>query len=256
MKLLIIRHADPDYSCDNLTPQGKKEAAALAEFLKDKEITDFYVSPLGRAQATANYTLEKMNRTAVTLPWLREFPGHVRVAEDPEMAAAMPFSPYVVNNDGTTLPWDVKPGYWTADENYYHKEDWRKTAIALHSDTEEVYAGVAKGLDDLLASYGYVRQGNIYRAERSSHDVVALFCHFGVESAMLSHLLGISPFVLWHNFVAVPSSVTTLYTEEREKGIALWRVAHFSDTSHLALAGLEPSFHARFCECFDDNTRH
>ncbi len=29
MKLLIIRHADPDYSIDSLTPKGKIEAPRL-----------------------------------------------------------------------------------------------------------------------------------------------------------------------------------------------------------------------------------
>ena len=33
MKLLIIRHADPDYSIDSLTPKGWKEAEYLAERL-------------------------------------------------------------------------------------------------------------------------------------------------------------------------------------------------------------------------------
>lgn len=255
MKLLIIRHGDPDYSIDNLTEAGKKEAAALADFLKTQKITSFYVSPLGRAQATCDYTLKAMNRTAETLPWVREFNAKVRFAEDEWLQAALPVSPYLAGR-GYTIPWDVLPYYWTADERYYHKDDWRKTKIAHHSDMEEVYKTVADGLDALLEKHGYVREGNYYRVERANHDVIALFCHFGVECVMLSHLLGISPFALWHGFVAAPSSVTSVYTEERQAGVAIWRVAAFGDTSHLALAGLSPSDHARFCECFEDDTRH
>ena len=33
MKLLIVRHADPDYSIDSLTPTGWEEAALLARRL-------------------------------------------------------------------------------------------------------------------------------------------------------------------------------------------------------------------------------
>ena len=33
MKLLIIRHADPDYAVDSLTPEGRREAALLADRL-------------------------------------------------------------------------------------------------------------------------------------------------------------------------------------------------------------------------------
>ena len=60
MKLLIIRHADPDYSIDSLTEKGRREAELLADRLCRMEIAAFYVSPLGRAQDTASYTLKRM----------------------------------------------------------------------------------------------------------------------------------------------------------------------------------------------------
>lgn len=50
MKLLIIRHADPDYSADSLTPVGWREAALLSERLERTEITKTYCSLLGRAK--------------------------------------------------------------------------------------------------------------------------------------------------------------------------------------------------------------
>lgn len=51
---------------------------------------------------------------------------------------------------------------------------------------------------------------------------------------------------------APPSSVTTLYTEERREGIASFRMQSFGDLSHL-YAGDEPaSFAARFCETYDN----
>lgn len=45
MKLLIVRHADPDYSIDSLTPTGWEEAALLARRLSKLEVAAFYVSP-------------------------------------------------------------------------------------------------------------------------------------------------------------------------------------------------------------------
>ncbi|MBQ1268927.1 MAG: histidine phosphatase family protein, partial [Clostridia bacterium] len=53
MRLLFIRHADPDYSIDSLTAKGFEEAELLAEKLKSEKIDYAYVSPLGRAQKTA-----------------------------------------------------------------------------------------------------------------------------------------------------------------------------------------------------------
>lgn len=58
MKLIIIRHGDPDYTVDSLTPTGWKEAELLSERISGMNIKDFYVSPLGRARDTASCTLE------------------------------------------------------------------------------------------------------------------------------------------------------------------------------------------------------
>ena len=69
MKILIVRHGDPDYSIDSLTEKGWKEAEYLSEKLCRMDIQEFYVSPLGRAKDTASFTLKKMNRTAIQCDW-------------------------------------------------------------------------------------------------------------------------------------------------------------------------------------------
>lgn len=110
--------------------------------------------------------------------------------------------------------------------------------------------------DALLARHGYEREGCYYRAVRPNRDTVVFFCHFGLECVLLSHLLNVSPMILWHGFCAAPTSVTTLYTEERESGIAYFRTAAFGDVSHLYAFGEAPAFSARFCETFDSDERH
>ena len=52
MRILIIRHGDPDYAIDGLTEKGKREVALLTERLAREELTAIYCSPLGRARAT------------------------------------------------------------------------------------------------------------------------------------------------------------------------------------------------------------
>lgn len=73
MRILIVRHGDPNYELDTLTETGWKEARLVAEYLAKFNIAAFYVSPLGRAQDTAKCTLEKMNRKAETFDWLQDF---------------------------------------------------------------------------------------------------------------------------------------------------------------------------------------
>lgn len=237
MKLIIIRHGDPDYSIDSLTPTGWEEAELLSERVSRMDVTAFYVSPLGRAQDTAAATLKKMGRTAETLDWLQEF--QVRVQK-----------PGV---EGLSHAWDWMPADWTRFPEFYDRKKWVDVPAFKDSDLPEKLETVTDGLDVLLAKHGYERDGECYHAVRPNEDTVVLFCHFGLECVLLGHLLGISPMVLWHGTCAAPTSVTTVVTEERQEGIASFRMSAFGDISHLYVAGRKPSFAARFCEMF---TRH
>ena len=59
MRLIIVRHGDPNYEIDSLTEKGWREAEYLSERLCREHIDAFYVSPLGRARDTASCTLKK-----------------------------------------------------------------------------------------------------------------------------------------------------------------------------------------------------
>lgn len=240
MKLFIIRHGDPDYTIDSLTEKGRREAALLAERLKNVKIDHFYVSPLGRARATAKYTLDAMGRTAETCPWLREFDAHVKD----------------IHTGEERIPWDMLPEDWTKIADYYDKDKWYDVPQMAEGHVIDEAKKVYDGIDGILARHGYERDGNIYKAVRPNRETVALFCHFGVECVMLGHLLGVSPMVLWHGFCAAPTSVTVLTSEERREGKAYFRVNTFGDTGHLYAKGEEPAFAARFCETFDSDERH
>ncbi len=236
MKILIIRHAEPDYERDSVTEKGRREAEYLSERLSKMEIRDFYTSPLGRAKDSAAPTLKKMNRTATECEWLREFrPRIVHPGETRERNC-----------------WDWLPQLWTGDDRFYQIDRWYEEETMAGYHMKQSYDWVSENLDQLLAKYGYIRDGRIYRVEESNHDTIVLFCHFGVGCVMISHLIGVSPMVLWHGLCAAPSSVSTLVTEERRKGIASFRMSSYGDVSHLEMHGEPPSFAARFSECYED----
>ncbi len=241
MKLLIIRHGDPDYTIDSLTAKGWKEAACLAERLSKMDIKAFYVSPLGRAKDTASLTLKKMDREAEECPWLQEFAARI----------IRPDRGY------ESISWDWLPQDWTKEERYYDRDSWSTTNIMQAGEVKKEYDRVTQSFDALLASYGYVRENHYYRVEHGNTDTIVFFCHFGLECVLVSHLLGVSPMTIWHGFCAAPTSVTTIITEERRKGIASFRINSFGDISHLYAAGEEPAFAARFCEIYEnENERH
>lgn len=235
MKLLLVRHAEPDYEHDSLTEKGWREAELLARRLAQIPAKAYYVSPLGRARDTASLTLQAADRTAEECLWLREFEAPI-------------WRPDV--SDHKKIPWDWLPQDWTADERSFRCDQWHQLPAMLEGNVKREYDWVTGELDALLERHGYRREGRCYQALAPNNDTILLFCHFGVTCVLLSHLLHVSPMVLWHGCCAAPSSVTTLVTEERREGIASFRMLGFGDISHLYANGEEPSFAARFRECY------
>ena len=253
MRILMIRHGDPDYEHDSLTENGKIEAQLLAERMKREKADDFYVSPLGRARRTAAPSLAGLEADACVLDWLEEFPAKLDVSTDPFLQEAFPDTRRDENgNYKPRIVWDQMPATWRNEPGYYDLEGWKDMPPARNSDMAWCYQRVCTGLDRLLEQYGYVRYGGLYRTAQGTNRTIALFCHYGVSCVMLSHLWGVSPFVLWGSLVMAPSSVTELYSEEREKGIVQFRASKVGDTSHLYAGGRKPSFSARFCSVYEN----
>ncbi len=240
MKLILIRHGDPDYDRDSLTEKGKREAIALARYMKHTRMDHVYCSPLGRARETCLAVRREAGFDFEELPWLREFNAEIKL-------------PYL---DEKSFCWDLLPAYAAEHPLLFDPVHWMEDDIFTGSDLPEKWAAVRSGLDELLAKHGYRHDGYLFRVEKANRDNLVLFCHFGITAVMLGILTNNSPYVFWQHFCSLTTSVTTLATEERERGITSFRCIGFGDLSHLALAGEEASFSARFCETFDSDERH
>ena len=142
--------------------------------------------------------------------------------------------------DKKMITWDWLPQDWTRVPEFYEYDSWWKAPVLQEANVKAEYDWVTENFDKLLEEHGYVREGNYYRVEKANKDKLAFFCHFGLGCVLLSHLLHISPMILWHHFVAAPSSVTSVITEERREGIALFRMRNYGDVSHLYAKGEEP----------------
>ena len=252
MRILLIRHGDPDYENDTLTEKGCREAELLAKRALSLHMGKCYVSPLGRAQRTALPSLEAAGCKAETVEWLQEFPAKLDVNKAPELAEAYPDIEKEGEKYRPRIVWDMAPGYLTEHEEYMDKINWRHSLVAKCSDMEDVYDKVTKEFDTLLAKHGYVRENGYYRVEKESTETITLFCHFGLICVLLSHLWNVSPFTLWNSFALAPTSVTEVVTEERKQGIAYFRGLKIGDISHLYAGNEEPSFAARFCETYSN----
>ena len=156
MRILIVRHGDPNYELDTLTETGWKEAELVADYLSKEDIKAFYVSPMGRAQDTASCTLKKLNRTAKTCDWLHEFSPQIK---RPDMGGDL------------NICWDWLPQDMAEDAANYDKDKWLTTDIMKDSNVQQEYKMVCDGLDDILKAHGYVRDG--LRYVKSSDKCIA-----------------------------------------------------------------------------------
>ncbi len=244
-----------------MTEKGKIEAELLARQIKSFNIDDVYVSPLGRAQKTADYSLEELGIKAVTLEWLQEFPALF----DPSIANEKTREAYknelVMDESGKAykkrIVWDIMPSYYTNHPELFDANEWKTSEIAAASNVVQEYNHVIKEFDQLMAEHGYVRDGIAYDVRESNDKTLAFFCHFGITCVILSHLWNVSPFVTLQFLAMAPTSLTEVVTEEREKGVAIFRTLRIGDITHLAMGNEKPSFSARFCERFENsNERH
>ena len=131
-------------------------------------------------------------------------------------------------------PWDIGQIYYAGHPELMDPFGWRQSEVYLKSQMPTRYDQVVNAFDQLLASYGYVHENGLYRVERENRETLAFFCHFGVSCVLLSRLWNTSPFFLWQNLAMPTSSVTELFTEEREQGSApLPRPAHWGRVASL-----------------------
>ena len=271
MRLLFVRHGDPDYEHDRLNEIGLREARALAALIPRMNVGTCFASPLGRAQETAAIALGKAIPGArgaqaaaacgdvlTTLDWLREFPAQVDVNDTPLLQEA-----YYLKTlpDGTykkRIVWDMYPSYYVEHPAYSDFDAWRTTLVAHNSDMLPVYDRVIASFDALLAEHGYVREGRHYRVEEESRETLTFFCHFGITCVLLSHMWNVSPFVTLQSLCMPTSSVTECFSEERQRGFAHFRATRIGDTTHLTMAGLKPErlpHSALFTDIYSDYTQ-
>lgn len=172
MRLLLIRHGDPDYINDSLTARGEEEAKALRALIPSLNVGDCYVSPLGRARRTAELALSGTGIIPSELDWIQEFMTEYNVNGSEELRKEFrqifPNTRLLTQNrerrniltddyasigtlvnPGTRkafapdkegrlpkyeprVPWDMLPGYYTSHPELSDPREWRQSFVATH----------------------------------------------------------------------------------------------------------------------------
>ncbi|MBQ9010372.1 MAG: histidine phosphatase family protein [Clostridia bacterium] len=220
MRIILVRHGEPDYEKDCLTDNGRVQAAAVAERLEPEGIEAIYTSPMGRAVETATALAKRIGVTELTrLPWMRELSWGGK--------DGMP-----VYAEGH--PWDCANRMIQLGEDVL-SPDWQENPLFRHNRVVEEAARTSAGTDAWMEMLGYVREGAYYRCTRTeeAQHTVALFCHGGSSSAMLARLLNLTfPYVC--ATLHMPFTGVTIIRLGRTPGQLVMPIVELaSDSAHL-----------------------
>lgn len=222
MQLYIIRHADPDYSIDNLTDIGHQEAAALGKRMASIGLDKLYASSLGRAQTTASYIAKETGLAIDTQAWTCELDWPGIMISDEKHGPIWDYpGEHIPELSSGKRQWRDETDFWLKQEEYKAR-----------------YEALQAASDEFLLHHHYKRENGLYRMIEPSTEKIAVVCHGGFGLAWLAHLLQIPLALAWSIFWLAPSSVTTVLFEERSEHFAVPRCIGMSDVSHLYASGM------------------
>ena len=177
MRILFIRHGEPDYENDTLTETGFKQAQLVAQRLKDEGIEEIWSSTHGRAVDTAKFTSDLLGIPVKTTDFIREITWGSTNGE--ELFAG-------------GHPWDIademaRRGMKLNDPN------WRSNQFFANNKAVQCVDQIEKGIDEWLFDLGYKRTGLYYdhMIEEDHHRTIAFFCHGGSSSAAIAHIMNL-----------------------------------------------------------------
>ena len=235
MRLYIIRHGNPDYIHDCLTPLGKRQAEAVSRRFAQDRLDLIYSSPLGRARETAQPTCEILKKEMTILDWCSENAAYEDMC--------------VRNPDGTTRWCFAKQrSDYKNNDTINLTTDWKRSNPEFESEKVEKRLQIIRdGSDKLLAELGYERDGCVYRITKPNDLNVGVFCHQGFGLTWMAHLLSIPPHIFWASFDMTYTGVSLIEFANFPNGVTTPMMLQFDDLSHL--------FNERLPMIFEEGTR-
>ena len=223
MLLYFIRHGDPCYDPDSLTPLGLRQAEAIGRRVARYGIDRIYASPMKRAMQTAQPAAELLGKEIIPLDFASEQHAWdeltLRLEGDRRVWAAM---------DPQTQQLFASPQVRALGMHWYDHPAFAGTTFKAGMER------VARESDAWLASLGYERtqQEGLYRAVRENDERIALFAHAGFGGAFLSHVLGVAYPQYSQTFDLGHSTLTVIEFKEKN-GLCIPRVMTLSNDAHL-----------------------
>ena len=215
MRIIFVRHGEPNYELDCLTETGKKQAEAAARRLEREGIEEIYASPQGRARETASFTAKRLGLPITTLDYMHEISwGGPNVPENGH-------------------PWTLSDWMIAKEDFDFYSHDWRKHPYFEQNAALEYLDKIGPQFDGLLLSQGYRHEGSRFFCNTDQAKTIAVFSHGGSGACVLSHLLAL-PFpyvctVLPYEF----TSIIILEFPVRKGEYVHPRIELFNDAAHI-----------------------
>ena len=218
MELIFIRHGQPQWEIDGggvddpeLTDIGHRQAELIPSFFADRPIDRLVVSPLVRAQQTAQPLIEAFNLEPETHDWIAEIRA-------PEW-------------QGT--PSEVIEKAFAQQRRRPLNEQWE--AIPGAESFREFHDRVVGGLTAFLSDIGCNRARQFPPLWEMNHEGprIVFVAHSGANAVSLGHLLGIEPVPWeWERFVAFHASISVVRPMHIASSLS-FSLFRFSDSAHL-----------------------
>ncbi len=232
MLLFFVRHGDPIYDPDSLTPLGHRQAEALVARMRECRPERIFSSTSTRAVMTAEPTARDLGLEITLLDWCNE--GHAIRELGTEDRPGHPEWLFRVPAMRRLL---ASPEVRRLDRDWY-----------AHPDLVQYEAGITRiqrETDAFMRSLGYRhdpgRSG--YIPEHPNQDRIALFAHEGFGVAFLSCLLDIPYPQMCTRFEMGHSSMTVI--EFKDEEFVVPTVLQLANDSHLFAGGISTDYQNR-----------
>ena len=227
MIFYLIRHGDPIYDPDSLTPLGHEQAAALAKRLSLYGLDEIYASTSIRAQMTAEPTCKALGKEMKLCDWANE--GHA-------------FADTKAQLENGEWRWCFHQQKFVEKFNTPELlalgNEWYKDPFFKGTNLETAMARINREADDFFRTLGYEhdRKKGSYKVLFENKKRVALFAHQGFGLLFLSSVLDIPYPLTCTRFDLGLSSVTVIVFGE--EGDVYPKMLQMSNDSHLYKEGI------------------
>lgn len=235
MLLFYIRHGDPIYDPDQLTPLGHRQAEAVAKRLSLIGVDKIYSSTSNRAVQTATPTCEMLKKDLTKLDFMNEchpWQAMTYVSSNGRRG-------WIIDNP-EPLHILISPEMKQYGERWYEHPSFKDYAYKEYLDKTDA------DTDAFLASHGYVhdRERRIYTAEKPTEERIAIFAHAGFGSVFLSSLLDI-PYSKFSIHYDMSHTGMTVIEFRELGGVYIPKILTFSSDSHIYKEGLPTAYNNR-----------